>query len=280
MSNNNSSTYHSVCSFFQSAFIALTFLLISGCANTNAYNPRDPFENFNRHTYRMNDKLDKVIMKPIATGYKKIMPPLLSKCIYSFFSNLNEVPTVINDVLQLHPKMALHDTGRFLINSTVGLLGLFDMATPMGIPHNEQDFGQTLARWGYTHSRYFVIPLLGPSTIRDTISRPIDYHMFSVMPYIDPAKTRNRLIATDYISRRTALLGTEKVLAESFDPYAFMRDAYLQKRDQLIAEKRGKQIADARTHVNNAKRPQPALLHRGNQPSLKHDQDTFVPAVE
>ena len=258
------------CVFFQFAFVLASCLLLTACATkSRQLHTRDPFENFNRHTYRMNDKLDKAIMKPIATGYKTITPPPLRKGIYNFFSNLDEIPSVINDLLQLHPKIALKDAERFVINSTMGILGFIDVATRLGLPHNDQDFGQTLGRWGFTESSYFVIPLLGPSTIRDVIGRPIDYNFFSLVNYVEPLGTRNKLIATDYVSRRAALLGTEKVLAESFDPYAFMRDSYLQKRDQLIAEKRGKHYAAV--NANNNK-------NSSSKGQTKHDgDDPFVP---
>ena len=247
--------------------MTLACLLLCACTSNGAHvSKRDPFENFNRHTYRMNDKLDKVILKPIASGYKTIIPSPLRKGIYNFFTNLDEVPNVINDLLQLQPQLACNDGGRFVVNSTLGLLGFLDIASPMGLAHNDQDFGQTLGRWGYGNSRYVVIPLLGPSTLRDVIGRPIDYSLFSVLSYVYPVHTRNRLIATDFISERAALLGTEKVLANSFDPYAFVRDSYLQKREQLIAEKRGQHLAHSDTKKTTL--------------ATTNNNDPFVPADE
>jgi phospholipid-binding lipoprotein MlaA len=137
------------------------------------YNPNDPYEDYNRHAYKMNKKLDQVIFRPAASLYKAATPTPLRKGINNFFSNLSQIPTVINDVLQGNLPRAGTDVARFAVNTTIGLCGFIDIATCMGLEKNPQDFGLTLAKWGYHCSNYVILPILGPSTVRDTINWPI-----------------------------------------------------------------------------------------------------------
>lgn len=216
--------------------LALLCSGLCGCICTHkCLNPQDPYENFNRHSHRMNEKLDKVILKPLACLYVKLVPPPLMKGINNFFSNLGQIPTIANDILQLNFYRVAEDTWRFGVNSTAGILGFFDVATHIGLEKQPQDFGLTLARWGYTNSAYFVIPLLGPSTIRDTVGRPIDYELFSVYPWIHPVSVRYSVLGVYYVDARAQLLELEKVRREAaLDTYVFDRDAYLQNRKYLI----------------------------------------------
>ena len=202
------------------------------------YNPNDPYEDYNRHAYKMNKKLDQVIFRPVASLYKAVTPTPLRKGINNFLTNLSQVPTVINDVLQGNLHRAGTDLVRFTVNTTVGLGGFIDIATCMGIEKNPQDFCLRLAKWGYRCSNYFVLPILGPSTIRDTINWPIYYQM-TVYPYIPGDALRNGLLALDYTDERTQLLDLDPVIEQSFDPYVFERDAYLQRRNFLIRKNQG-----------------------------------------
>lgn len=198
----------------------------------------DPLESFNRHTFTMNQTLDKHIFKPIAKGYKAILPYPVTKCISNFFSNLTQIPTIINDILQLQLLHADADIWRFAVNSTVGIGGLFDVAQHIGLEPHYEDFGLTMARWGYKSSSYFVIPILGPGSIRDAVGIIPNYYM-SVYPYVPPVP-RYSGIGLNFISQRANLLTYEKVLeAVQFDPYVFQRNAYFQQRAYLIKQNDG-----------------------------------------
>lgn len=194
----------------------------------------DPWENFNRKVYQFNVKLDKHFLKPVAKGYKKVTPDSLEKGIGNFFSNLGEVPTVINDLAQLKIKKAGKDTGRFLLNSTVGLLGFFDVAENMGMPQQKEDFGQTLGFWGVPTGPYLVLPILGPSTIRDGSGRAVD-SLYSLVRYAEE-EAQVGLLLIEGIDRRAELLKTEELLDGQGDPYSFVRGTYLQSRELAVTD--------------------------------------------
>ncbi len=206
----------------------------------------DPLEDYNRAMFSFNESLDNNIMKPVAEGYRDIMPDPAEHGISNFFSNLREPFNVLNNLLQFKFEEAVSDTVRFGINSTIGILGLFDVATDAGIPKHDEDLGQTLATWGVESGPYFVLPIFGPSTVRDTaglasemwIGNTIEVgntQLFNPTGEITPASAESATIATKFISKRAGLL-EEKELADnaSFDNYAFIRDAYLQKRVSQI----------------------------------------------
>jgi phospholipid-binding lipoprotein MlaA len=197
----------------------------------------DPYEGFNRAIYSFNNGVDTVLFKPLAKGYQFVMPGFAETGVNNFFSNLGEVKSLLNASLQGKGGKAFHYTGRFLVNSTIGLLGFIDVAQYMGLDKKEgEDFGQTLAAWGAGSGPYLVLPFLGPSTLRDGIGRPVD--MFTdPVNYVEHDKTRNELTATGLISTRANLLEAEKLLTG--DKYIFIRDAYLQRREFLIND--GKQ---------------------------------------
>lgn len=206
-------------------------------------NPKDPYEKFNRSMYRFNDIMDQLILKPTATFYNKVVPKPLNKGIANFFSNINNVPTVLNDALQGNIYQATSDSWRLAINSTIGILGFFDFAADMGLEPNSEDFGLTLARWGWTNSNYLVLPFFGPSTVRDGVGIPINYYFLSVYPYIKPVRTRYEIYALGIISRRADLLHFQSVFENAaVDKYSFLRDAYLQRRAYLI--ERNKELGD------------------------------------
>ena|SRR3990167_7368650 len=218
----------------------LSMLLI---ANTSSYADQttkiDPFEPLNRAMFTFNDKLDLYFLKPIATIYNKIMPKPLNKGIHNFFNNIGELPTIANDVLQFNFYQMANDLWRFGVNTTLGIVGLFDIATRINLPYYQNDFGLTLAAWGYKNSTYIVLPFFGPNTIRDGISLPVDYFAFSIYPYIHPPAARYELYALGVVDRRAQLLQFQSVLEEaSIDKYVFMRDAYLQHRSYEIEQNR------------------------------------------
>lgn len=207
------------------------------CSSSAAYavHPNDPYEPFNRVMFKFNNFVDTIILKPAATLYIKIVPKPLAKCLSNAYSNIDNVPTVINDVLQGNFYQAVSDTWRLGINSTLGIGGLFDVASNMGLEPNYEDFGLTLARWGYKNSNYLVLPFLGPGTVRDQIGFPITYYYMSIYPYIKPTSLQYGVYFGGVLVRRADVLRYESVLQQlSFDKYAFMRDAYFQHRNYLI----------------------------------------------
>ncbi|MDO6563839.1 VacJ family lipoprotein [Amphritea sp. 1_MG-2023] len=191
----------------------------------------DPWEGFNRSMFGFNDALDRYALKPVARGYKAITPNILEAGIGNFFSNLGDVGSLVNNLLQLKGEAAGQDLGRVVFNTTVGLVGLIDVATPMGLPEHNEDFGQTLGYWGVKTGPYLVLPFLGPSNVRDGIGLIPD-SMLDPVGEIDPIPTRNQLYTLRVIDTRMKLLGAEQLL--SGDRYTAMRDAYLQRREFLV----------------------------------------------
>ncbi len=210
---------------------ATLLLLLAGCATVSEpRDERDPLEGFNRTMYRFNDAFDRAIAKPVAEGYQKVVPRPVNRGISNFFSNLGDVVVLLNDVFQLKGQQAASDLGRIAFNSTVGLGGIFDVASHMDMPKHNEDFGQTLGYWGVGPGPYLVLPFLGPSTIRDGIGRLPDAEVYPVYR-VDHDRTRWSLIAIEAVDTRAGLLRAGRVLEEAaLDPYTFLRDAYLQKR--------------------------------------------------
>jgi len=208
--------------------------LLSGCASQAN---RDPLEGFNRGVYKFNDTADKAVLKPIAGAYKAVLPSPVRTGISNFFGNLNTFITTINDLLQFKFDKAATDAGRFVINTTFGIGGLIDWASMDGIEQRNEDFGQTLGHWGVGSGAYIVLPLLGPSTIRDTGGLVVDTFAFDPLSYIEDPATRNSLRAVKYVDKRAQLLPASDLLDDAaLDPYAFMRDAYFQRRASQIQD--------------------------------------------
>ncbi len=209
----------------------LCSLLLSACAGTQNQHTdpeNDPWEGYNRKVYRFNEGLDKIV-RPIAVGYDKITPDPVQRGVGNFFRNLDAPVTLANAALQGKFKQSGVTIGRFLINSTIGLLGFFDVATKMGIPFYDEDIGQTLATWGYEKSRYFMLPFFGPSTLRDGIGRVADSYYHPVGIY---AREQNQwwpLVARG-IDQRARFLDQDAELEQAYDPYILMRDVWLQNR--------------------------------------------------
>ncbi len=224
-------------SFMLNKMLGLCLLVIVASPTFAEDANNDPYENYNRHAFKLNQTLDKVFFKPIATVYKTILPWPVTKGISNFFSNLEQVPTIINDLLQADFYDATADTWRLVINTTIGVGGFVDVASRINLPAHSQDFGLTLAKWGYRSSAYFIVPILGPRTVRDAISWPINYGVFSVYPYINDMSWRNGLTAGSFINARAQLLDFDQTIKQaSFDPYIFQRNAYLQRRNYLIRQ--------------------------------------------
>lgn len=218
--------------FFKLSTVILLSIALLGCA-TNG-DPRDPLEPLNRGIYKFNDVVDKAVLKPVATGYKEAMPDPVRTAIGNFFSNLDDVLVLFNDLLQFKFDQAASDFSRLVWNTTVGIAGLIDVATPMGLPKHNEDFGQTLGYWGIGNGPYLVLPFLGPSTLRDAVGTAVDVHFDPVVQHT-PVPERNSAIAIHSVDTRSRLLDAEKVLDEAaIDRYVFLRDAYLQRRRGLV----------------------------------------------
>ncbi len=220
-------------SFMLAARIYLLFasLVLGGCASN--YNPKDPLEPLNRGIYKFNDTVDKAIAKPVAKAYKAVIPDPAKDMVRNFFSNLDDVVVMANNLLQLKFAQAASDSSRIVFNSTFGIFGLFNFASHLE-KHNE-DFGQTLGYWGMGSGPYIVLPFFGPSTVRDSAGLYADSQL-GMIPRIDHIPTRNQAYLTEVISHRAGLLDQESVLNEAaaIDRYAFIRDAYLQRRLNLV----------------------------------------------
>jgi phospholipid-binding lipoprotein MlaA len=215
------------------ALIAFLVLASAGCATTGERTRSDPIEPFNRGVYKFNDALDRAVLKPTAKAYVKVMPEWFRTGVGNFFTNLKGPGTIINQLLQGKFREAGQDTGRFLLNTTFGLGGVIDVATMNELPQHDEDLGQTLGKWGVPPGLYLVIPLLGPATLRDGPSRIADTFLEPLYWY-DNDEARWGSLVLSLIDDRARLLPLDDTLAETYDPYAFIRDAYLQRRQYLV----------------------------------------------
>lgn len=209
---------------------------LAGCATTN----KDPLEGINRGIYKFNDMADRYAIKPVAKTYKEVTPSPVRTGISNFFSNLGTLTTVVNDLLQLKFEQAFTDAGRFVINTTFGIAGFIDVASMDKIEKRNEDFGQTLGYWGVDSGPYLVLPILGPSTVRDAGGLVFDTATSDPITYLHNTgqiRTHNQVRAVQLLDKRTQLLdATDLVDNASIDPYAFMRDAYLQRRASLVQD--------------------------------------------
>lgn len=214
--------------------VLLCCQLVAGCAGGS--NPRDPYEGFNRKVYAFNEGVDKAVLKPVAKGYVAVVPEIARRGVTNFFNNLGMVVTTFNDALQLKGKKVPVDIMRFSSNVVFGLGGLIDVATELRIENRNEDFGQTLGYWGVGSGPYLVLPLLGPSSIRDGSGLAVDF-LVSPFFYVNDGEgtVRWTLFALDVIDTRANLLQAESFLdTASIDRYAFLRDSYLQRREYLV----------------------------------------------
>ncbi len=213
-------------------YATVALLMLGGCA-TNG-NPRDPLEPMNRAIYKFNDGVDQLLVKPVATIYRDVVPEIVRTGISNFFSNINDVIVALNNLLQGKFEAAINDMGRVLVNTTLGVLGVMDPATKLGVEKNNEDFGQTLGVWGFGDGPYIVLPFLGPSNLRDTVGWVGDAYTWPVT-YLEPTRDRNALIGLRIVVARADLLEASRILeTAALDPYAFVRDAYLQRRRNLV----------------------------------------------
>ena len=199
----------------------------------------DPWEGVNRAIFRFNDTVDTYALKPIAQGYEFITPQFLEDGIHNMFKNVGEVTNFANDVLQAKPAAAGVDTARLIFNTTFGLLGFFDVGTKMGLQRNDEDFGQTLGHWGVSSGPFVMLPLFGPSTVRDAFAKYPDTYT-QPWRYIDHVPTRNTALAVSVVDTRASLLSAEKLI--NGDKYIFIRNAYLQNREFKVKD--GKVVDD------------------------------------
>jgi phospholipid-binding lipoprotein MlaA len=206
--------------------------LLGGCATSGS--AKDPAEGFNRAMFAFNEGLDTVLIKPVAKGYDVVMPTPARTGVSNFFGNVADVFIAVNNLLQGKPSDAASDAGRFLINSTVGILGFFDVASEMGMEKHEEDFGQTFGRWGAGPGAYVVVPFFGPRNVRDTGGLILDVAADPV-GNTRHVPTRNTLTVLRVVSERAAMLPADKVIEEAaLDKYSYVRDAYLQRRHNLV----------------------------------------------
>ena len=217
--------------------ILLAGLMLTGCATlpSGKPDPRDPFERFNRSAFAFNDALDRAVAKPVAKAYKKVTPRIVRTGVSNALSNLGTVSTIINDVLQGKMRQAGQDSGRFLLNSTLGLGGLFDPASAAGLANNDEDFGQTLGKWGVKPGPYLMLPILGPTNVRDGLARIPDQYTYPVN-YLEDDSTRYIIRAVDFLDLRAGLFDLDAQFERSYDRYAFVRNAWMQRREFLVKD--------------------------------------------
>jgi len=211
---------------------------LSGCVTLppNApRSPQDPYERWNRGVYKFNDVLDRGVVKPVARTYQHVVPQFARTGVSNFFANLTTPTVMINDALQGKELAALEDLGRFLANTIFGIGGLRDPATRMGIPRNDEDFGQTLGKWGVHAGPFLELPLLGPADLRDAPAKIVDVYTYPPS-YLGNAKSRYGLWGLYFIDKRAGLLSYDDALKNAYDPYVLIRDVYLRHRAYLVAD--------------------------------------------
>jgi len=222
---------------FRRCLLILTAaMLLAGCAAGNpTYDDADALESYNRAMFTFNDTVDKAVFKPVAKVYWRVLPEPVTDSVGNFFSNLNDVVVLANDLLQFKLHQAAMDSSRIVFNTTFGVAGLFDVASRMDLPKHREDFGQTLGVWGIGQGYYIVMPLLGPSTVRDAFGMVGDFTINPIDWATDSDGVQWGLWGLNLINRRASLLRLERALAdEQIDPYTFQRSAYLQMRRSLI----------------------------------------------
>jgi len=223
-----------------------TSAVTSGCASlankhggaemAGSTEARDPFESYNRAIHNFNEGFDRTIARPVARAYRNVMPDWADKGVTNFFGNLDDVRVLANNLLQFKFQQAASDSARIFFNTTIGLLGFFDVASHMGFRKHHEDFGQTLGYWGVPSGPYFVLPFFGPSTIRDTAGLGADYAYFDpLLRNVRRSGSRNALFLTDFVDTRADLLDASQLLeAAALDPYVYVREAYLQRRQYYV----------------------------------------------
>jgi phospholipid-binding lipoprotein MlaA len=219
-------------------FLVLALVSLAGCATTGEGDPRDPFEGWNRGVYKFNDKFDDYLARPVAETYEDWVPREVRDRVRNFFGNLADPFIGINNLLQGKVSEGFDDWARFILNTTVGLVGIHDVATDFGLEKHNEDFGQTFGRWGAGTGPYLVLPIFGSSNVRDGVGLAVDM-VTDPLGEVRPIDLRNSAIATRAVQTRADLLGASRVLGEAaLDRYVFQRDAYLQRRRSLVYDGR------------------------------------------
>ena len=232
-------------------FFAFVLGAVSGCATTSN-NPRDPLEGFNRAMFSFNDALDGAIIKPVAQGYQSVLPPLIRAGVSNFFSNVDDVWEAVNNALQGKIDEALQDVMRFAVNTVMGLGGVLDIASDMGLQKHNEDFGQTLGKWGIGSGPYLVLPFVGPSSLRDGGGLLVDWR-YDPFFHVSNIPVRNTLLALRTIDTRADLLGATDVLEQAaLDKYTFVRDAFFQYRRSQIYDGNAPRESGASLDVDDA----------------------------
>lgn len=217
---------------------AAVFALVAGCATGPNANPADPFEPFNRGVFTFNDKLDEAVLVPVSTAYVNVLPSMVRTGVNNFFGNIGDVWSFANSVAQLKLQNSAETFMRVNVNTFFGLGGLLDVATEAGIDRHDEDFGQTLGRWGVGAGPYIVLPVLGPSTLRDTVAKPVDLYGDGLNALNDVA-WRNSLTVLRVVDKRSQYLRAGRLIDDAaLDKYSFTRDAFLQRRRSLIFDGR------------------------------------------
>lgn len=216
--------------------LGLVVVFVQGCAVGPNVNPADPIEPFNRAVFNFNDGLDRTILRPVATAYDQVTPSPVKTGVRNFFGNISDVWSVVNNLLQFKLKESVETFMRVSVNSTFGFGGVLDIGTEAGLARNEQDFGQTLGVWGFAPGAYVVLPLFGPSSVRDTVGTVVDTSA-DLVTNSRNVPTRNSLSVLRVVDARAELLGATKLLDEAaLDKYSFTRDLYLQRRAASIGK--------------------------------------------
>jgi phospholipid-binding lipoprotein MlaA len=219
------------------ALVVCLSLFFAGCSTSPNLrkDSRDPLERVNRASYKLTDVVDRAVLKPVTKGYKFIAPQFVETGVSNFFANLGQPTVIVNDLLQAKFKDGMSDTGRFLLNTTLGIGGLFDPATSVGLDKHDEDFGQTLGKWGVPSGAYLFVPLYGPSTLRDATGSLLDVYS-DPHHYVERDAIRYGLYGLNLIDTRARLLETDQTLESTFDRYAFVRNAYLQRREYQVTD--------------------------------------------
>jgi len=267
--------------------LCLAILLSAGCATIPpdaGKNPTDPWEVYNRHMFAFNEGADQYVVKPVAEGYVKVVPEPVRDCVNNIFRNIGDIGNALNNLLQGKPADASSDICRVAINTTVGVLGCFDVATKVGLPRSNEDFGQTLGKWGLESGPYFVLPLFGPSSVRYSFARAAD-NSFDVASYVHGDAWLIAAQTLRLIDTRAGLLQASQLLESvALDKYQFVRDGYLQRRRSLIhdgsppREKEPDEPEDGKDDKQpTAPKPDDPSGNSGQKPESKEDKPAPQP---
>jgi len=239
---------------FKRLVVLSLLALMFGCASIPAGvppSPDDPWEPFNRSVFEFNEGLDAYVLKPVVAGYRFVLPEFVREGIYNFFSNYNDIYTALNNLLQGKPDYAFNDLMRVVVNTTMGLGGLIDLATPGGLEKHKEDFGQTFGVWGVPAGPYVVLPFFGPSSVRDTFGTVADLETDYLFKYIPNVGLRNSLTGLRVVNARNTYYEAGDLLdGAAIDKYSFLRDAYIQRRKYQINEGRDDEEPQAPVYEN------------------------------